>query len=104
MLDSLPDPLHDIAIVPDYAAAVAGISCQSLPSAADVDHCLFPLPVCAGFGGADEGVAFGFCEGVVYYYRVVFSVFWDGGFGEVDEVFGRCRDFACQESRGESVG
>lgn len=62
------------------------------------------MAVGAGFGGADESVAFGSCEGVVDYDRVVFGVFWDRGFGEVDEGFGGCGRFASKEGGWESVG
>ena len=100
MLDPLPDLLHDVGIVPDYASAVSGVGSEALHPAADVDHGLFPFPVRAGFGGADELVAFGFGQGVVDYDGVGFCIFRDGRLGEVDQVFGRRGGLAGEKGGG----
>ena len=104
VFDPLPDLLHDLGVVPYDASAGSVVGCEDLHPAADVDHGLFPFPVCTSFGGADELVAFGFGEGVVDYDGVVFCVFWDGCFGEVDEGFGWSRGLAGEKGRGEGEG
>ena len=64
--DPRPDPLNNLCVVPDDATAIARVGHEHLLAVSDVDHGRFPGAVVAlGFSGADEGVAFVFCEDVV---------------------------------------
>lgn len=97
MLDSCPDLLDNVMIVPDDAPTVAVVGHERLSSIADVDHCLLPFPVCACFGGADELLAFGFGEGAVDDDCVFVCVFSERSLCEVDDGFGGCRGFTGEE-------
>lgn len=101
--DPRPEFLDQGSVIPDDAAAIAGVGHEHLLAHADVDHGLLPDAVGVGFGGAHEGAAFFGREGVVDHGGVETVVFGQVGVFEVDFLDGDCGAGGGEEILGEGV-